>query len=64
MPLINVNQTPGQSVETKSAVVRELTEAYVKATGSKKESVWVTIEETSKDNWGIAGETLTERASR
>ncbi|MGH3437073.1 MAG: tautomerase family protein [Sciscionella sp.] len=64
MPLIHVNQTPGQTTEQKIALVRELTEAYVRATGGKKESVWVTIQETSKDDWGIAGETLTERTAR
>ncbi|AHH95879.1 4-oxalocrotonate tautomerase family protein [Kutzneria viridogrisea] len=64
MPLIHVNQPTGQTTEQKAAIVRELTEAYVRATGGKPESVWVTIEETAKDNWGIAGETLTARAAK
>ncbi|MEC3980942.1 tautomerase family protein [Amycolatopsis sp. H20-H5] len=64
MPLIHVNQPIGQTTEQKSAIVAELTDAYVRATGAKPESVWITIEETSKDNWGIAGETLTTRAAR
>jgi 4-oxalocrotonate tautomerase len=64
MPLIHVQHTPGKTAEQKSALVRELTDAYVRATGGKPESVWVTVQEIATDSWGIAGETLAERMRR
>jgi 4-oxalocrotonate tautomerase len=64
MPLIHVQQTPGKTAEQKAELVRELTDAYVKATGSKPESVWVTVQEIGTDSWSIAGETLAARAAK
>ncbi|KPI04355.1 4-oxalocrotonate tautomerase family enzyme [Actinobacteria bacterium OK074] len=64
MPLIHVKQTPGKTAEQKSELVRELTDAYVRATGGKPESVWVTVEEIAADSWSIAGETLAARAAK
>jgi 4-oxalocrotonate tautomerase len=63
MPLIQVKQTPGKTAEQKGELVRELTEAYVRSTGSKPESVWVTVEEVATDSWSIAGDTLAARAA-
>jgi len=64
MPLVHVQQTPGKTAEQKSELVRELTEAYVRVTGAKPESVWVTVQEIAADSWSIAGETLAARAAR
>jgi 4-oxalocrotonate tautomerase len=64
MPLIHVNQPAGQTAEQKRAIVRELTDAYVRATGGKQDSVWITIQETPKESWGIAGQTLADRAAK
>lgn len=64
MPLIQVVQTPGKTAEAKRELVRELTEAYVKATGSNPASVWVTISEVGTDSWSVAGETLADRAAK
>ena len=64
MPLIQVQQTPGKTAEQKAELVRELTDAYVKATGSKPESVWVTVQEIATDSWSIAGDTLAVRAAK
>ncbi|QNP71127.1 4-oxalocrotonate tautomerase family protein [Streptomyces roseirectus] len=64
MPLIHVQQTPGKTAEQKSELVRELTDAYVRATGAKPESVWITVQEIAPDSWSIAGETLAARAAR
>jgi len=64
MPLIQVVQTPGKTAEEKRELVRELTEAYVNATGSKPESVWVTVSEVATDSWSVAGATLADRAAK
>lgn len=63
MPLIQVQQTPGKTSEQKAELVRALTDAYVSATNSKPESVWVTIQETATDSWSIGGKTLAARAA-
>ncbi|GAA3161280.1 MULTISPECIES: tautomerase family protein [Streptomyces] len=63
MPLIQVQQTPGKTAEQKAELVRALTDAYVSATGGKRESVWVTVQEIGADSWSIAGETLAARAA-
>jgi 4-oxalocrotonate tautomerase len=62
--LIHVNQVVGKTAEQKAELIRELTETYVRVTGAKPESVWVTVEETSKENWGIAGETIAARTAK
>lgn len=64
MPLIQVKQTPGKTAEQKSELVRELTDTYVRVTGAKPESVWVTVEEIATDSWSIAGDTLAARAAK
>ncbi|MDT7789967.1 MAG: 4-oxalocrotonate tautomerase [Pseudonocardiales bacterium] len=64
MPLIHVNQVTGKTAGQKAELIRELTETYVRVTGAKPESVWVTVEETAKENWGIAGETIAARTAR
>jgi 4-oxalocrotonate tautomerase len=63
MPLIQVHQTPGQTVEQKRELVRALTDTYVKFTGAAEENVWITIHETSRDDWAIGGRTLNDHAS-
>ncbi|MBH1933391.1 4-oxalocrotonate tautomerase family protein [Streptomyces sp. AV19] len=63
MPLIQVKQTPGKTAEQKAELVRELTDAYTRVTGSTPESVWVTVEEVAPDSWSVGGRTLTARAA-
>ncbi|MFI9721669.1 4-oxalocrotonate tautomerase family protein [Streptomyces sp. NPDC052396] len=64
MPLIQVKQTPGKTAEQKAELVRELTDAYVRATGAKPESVWVTVQEIAADSWSVGGDTLAARAAQ
>ena len=46
----------GRTDEQKEAVIREVTEALVRAVGAPKESVRVLINEMPKQHFGIAGE--------
>ena len=43
--------------------MRALTDTYVKLTGAAEESVWITVYETSRDDWAIGGRTLNDCAS-
>jgi 4-oxalocrotonate tautomerase len=61
MPLIQVKQIAGRTEEQKRAVARELTDAYVRATGAKPESVWVTIDELPAENWATGGTLIADR---
>lgn len=61
MPVITVDMWAGRSVEAKRALVKELTDAYVRVTGGKPESVYVVIRDVPKENWGIAGELSSDR---
>ena len=64
MPLVRITQPPGQSPEQKKDLVRALTDVYCSATGSAPDSVWIIIEEISRDDWAIGGTTVAERAKR
>ncbi|OZC83684.1 4-oxalocrotonate tautomerase [Rhodococcus sp. 06-412-2C] len=64
MPILHIVQTPGQSPEAKKELLEKLTSTYVEVTGAKPASVWATIEEVSKDDWSIGGETLADRAAK
>ncbi|WP_055588102.1 2-hydroxymuconate tautomerase [Peterkaempfera griseoplana] len=61
MPLIEVKQIAGRTIEQKREIARELTDAFVRATGVKAESVWVTIEDLPKENWATGGTLIADR---
>jgi 4-oxalocrotonate tautomerase len=61
MPLIQVKQVAGRTEEQKRALARELTDAYVRVTGIKPESVWVTIDELPAENWAVGGTLIADR---
>jgi len=58
MPFIQISQTPGLNSEQKRATITAVTKAYVEATGKDPASVWVTITELPRDNWGVGGTPL------
>ncbi|MHC2184428.1 tautomerase family protein [Rathayibacter agropyri] len=64
MPLISISQTPGTDPQTKAALLRAVTDAYISATGAKPASVWATVTEIERDSWAIGGETLAEKAAK
>ena len=56
MPIIQIHMIEGRTNEQKEAVIREVTEAMVRAVGTPKESVRVLIHEMPKQHFGIGGE--------
>lgn len=55
MPLIQVTMVKGRTVEQKHALIKELTEAAMRAVDAPQQNVRVAIYEIDGDNWGIGG---------
>lgn len=56
MPMIRVELFKGKSRETKRALAEALTQAMIDTVGSKREAVWVVIDEVEKEDWAFGGE--------
>jgi len=57
VPIIRVEMFEGRSVEQKRELVKELTQAFVRAAGGTTDAIHVVITDVSKENWGL-GDTL------
>jgi 4-oxalocrotonate tautomerase len=55
VPSINVEMLAGKTREQKKALVKELTEGYVRAVGGKPDGVYIFINEFEKEDVGIGG---------
>ena len=55
MPMIQVTMLEGRTVEQKHALIRELTDATVRALGVPADRVRVALNVVSADEWGIGG---------
>lgn len=55
MPMITVEMYPGRTQEQKAALVREVTDAFVRTCGGRTEGVWVVLREVERGSWGIGG---------
>ena len=65
MPMVNVKITrEGATAEQKSQVISEMTEVLARVLGKNPQSTIVIIEEVETENWGIAGEPVSERRKR
>ena len=65
MPMVNVKITrEGATVEQKSQVIAEMTEVLARVLGKNPATTIVIIEEVETENWGIAGEPVSERRKR
>jgi 4-oxalocrotonate tautomerase len=65
MPYVNIKITrEGATAEQKAQLIREVTRLLVEILGKNPQTTIVVIEEVDTDNWGIAGETVTERRKR
>ena len=61
MPIIRVEMFSGRTPEQKKAMVKELTDAFVRTAGGKPEAVHVVVSDVDKDHWAVAGELCSER---
>jgi len=65
MPYVNIKITrEGASAEQKARLIKGVTDLLVKELGKNPQTTFVVIEEVDNDNWGIAGESVTERRKK
>jgi 4-oxalocrotonate tautomerase len=65
MPYVNIRITEeGASAEQKRALIAGATRLLEEVLGKNPQTTVVVIDELPTDNWGIGGETVTERRSR
>ena len=65
MPMVNAEITrEGSTAEQKSRVIAEMTEVLARVLGKNPATTIVIIEEVETENWGIAGEPVSERRKR
>ncbi len=60
MPVITVQMLQGRTVEQKRALAKELTDAMVRAIGTKPEAINVVIQELPRENWATAGKLMSD----
>ena len=62
MPYVNIRITKeGATPEQKAALIKGATDLLVKVLGKNPATTVVVIDEVDTDNWGIGGETVTEK---
>jgi 4-oxalocrotonate tautomerase len=67
MPYVNIRVTGGSDAPTKeqkAELIRGATELLVRVLGKKPATTVVVIDEVELDNWGIGGESVTERRKK
>ena len=62
LPIIRVEMFPGRSPDQKRALVRELTDGFIRSAGGKPESIHVVITEVEPGNWGSGGMLASDKA--
>ena len=65
MPFVNIKITnENVTPEKKAKLIKGATELLKSVLGKNPETTVVVIEEVNTDNWGIGGETVTERRKK
>ncbi|MCB0195768.1 MAG: 4-oxalocrotonate tautomerase family protein [Anaerolineae bacterium] len=65
MPYINIRITKeGVTPQQKAQLIQGATQLLVDVLGKNPQTTVVVIDEVETDNWGIGGETVTERRKR
>ena len=61
MPLAQLYIAAGRDDAKKKLLIEKVTQAFIDALGVKPDSVWITVHDVPKTQWGIGGKTLAER---
>ena len=61
MPVIKVEVLEGRSVEQKRRLVEALTRETSEIMQCSRESIYVVIEESKKENWGVGGQLCSDK---
>ncbi len=62
MPYVNIRITrEGATAEQKAALIKGATQLLVDVLGKNPATTVVVIDEVDTDNWGIGGESITQR---
>ncbi|WP_405878378.1 tautomerase family protein [Streptomyces sp. NBC_01136] len=64
MPVITVALRAGRTLEQKRALVARLTDAFVDTCGGERAGVWIQLQDTPAEDWGIGGELQSDLLSR
>lgn len=65
MPFVNIKITKeGVTAEKKAELIKGVTQLLVDVLGKNPQTTVVIIDEVETDNWGIGGETVSERRKR
>ncbi|MBF0481804.1 MAG: 4-oxalocrotonate tautomerase family protein [Desulfovibrionaceae bacterium] len=65
MPFVNIKITrEGATAEQKRQLIKGATDLMVNVLGKNPATTIVLIEEIDTDNWGLGGESITERRKR
>jgi 4-oxalocrotonate tautomerase len=64
MPYVNIRITKGATAEQKAKVISGVTDLLRDVLGKNPQTTFVVIDEVDTDNWGIGGETITERRKK
>ncbi|UCG78946.1 MAG: 4-oxalocrotonate tautomerase family protein [Nitrospirota bacterium] len=65
MPYVNVRITKdGVTAGKKAEVIEKITKVLQDVLGKNPQTTFVVIDEVDTDNWGIGGETVSERRKK
>ncbi len=64
MPIIRVEMFKGRNREQKRALVKELTDGFIRTCGGKPESVHIVLTEVDQEDWASAGELVVDRLAK
>jgi 4-oxalocrotonate tautomerase len=61
MPIAQLYIAEGRNEAQKKQLIEKVTQAFVDVMGTAPDSVWITLQDVPKNQWGIGGKTLAER---
>jgi 4-oxalocrotonate tautomerase len=65
MPFVNIKVTKeGVTAEQKAKLIRGVTDLLKDVLGKPPQNTMVVIDEVEMDNWGVGGESVTERRKK